>query len=230
MGGMNEKSNVIKTVLPFIRMAALIICAVLYGKVDVAGDAENGNKVIRIAAVGDRWFDEQDLHAKFTDLFAYANGGIKTEWIRVRSLDDLSAGMEGSGSIDIVMTDERNYEKLVSNQMLLPMDAIAGSDGFGGQLFARSVLDRLKRIGNGTLYGISPAFDVKVLVYNKTLFNRAGQPYPGDTVAWEEVLSLAKAVAKGSVEEQVYGLAPGKGVRCGTAGPKTKQRFFGALD
>lgn len=87
-----------------------------------------------------------------------------------------------------------------------PLDAKIQEDDFNTEGFSEMVMEGLRELGNGTLYGLAPTFSSSALIYNIDLFTEAGVTMPYDGMTWEEVFDLAsRFVNHGTEDDPVFG-------------------------
>ncbi|MDF2724949.1 MAG: extracellular solute-binding protein family 1 [Paenibacillus sp.] len=69
-----------------------------------------------------------------------------------------------------------------------------------------AVLDLIRLIGDGKIYGFPNGVATVALFYNKTLFNKFGISYPTNGMTWEQVFELAKRLTRneGGVQYQGF--------------------------
>jgi len=109
---------------------------------------------------------------------------------------------------DIVIMNEEQYETLAAVGGLSDLETMIGQSGFDLAELTEGVVQQLRQLGGGKLYGLAPTFSSQALYYNKALFDKHGIPYPTDGMTWEEVFALAaRFPTEGSEESRVYGLA-----------------------
>ncbi|HZG76397.1 MAG TPA: extracellular solute-binding protein [Paenibacillus sp.] len=108
---------------------------------------------------------------------------------------------------DVVVMTPEQYEVLAAEGSLADLEPLMGSTGFELDGIVEGVVEQLRSLGGGQLYGLAPTFNMKALFYNKSLFDEYGVPYPTDGMTWEEVLALAaRFPADGPTESRIYGL------------------------
>jgi multiple sugar transport system substrate-binding protein len=61
---------------------------------------------------------------------------------------------------------------------------------------------------DGHQYAIPNAYNAVGLLFNKKLFDEAGEPYPTDDWTWDDMRRAAKAVSKPDPANPVYGIVP----------------------
>lgn len=121
-------------------------------------------------------------------------------------LSDYKAAMD-TYKPDILLMNETQYEALAAEGRLLELEVPIKAGKFDLAGMVPGVIDMLKDLGDGRLYGLANKFKSKALYYNKTLFNEYGVPYPEPGMSWEDVLKLAgRFPATGQDGEPIYGL------------------------
>jgi multiple sugar transport system substrate-binding protein len=71
-----------------------------------------------------------------------------------------------------------------------------------------SIVDALKGLGRGTIYGLPFGMNYGATVYNKDLFDKFGVPYPKDVITWDEYLELSKKLTRMDSGVQYIGGSP----------------------
>ncbi|HWI63778.1 MAG TPA: extracellular solute-binding protein [Symbiobacteriaceae bacterium] len=73
-------------------------------------------------------------------------------------------------------------------QLLQPIDDLIERDGFDLSAFVPGVVDSLRKLGGGRIYGLPMHINMPLMVYNRELFDRAGVPHPKAGLTWEELI------------------------------------------
>jgi len=60
----------------------------------------------------------------------------------------------------------------------------------------------------GVQYSYPANVNADILIYNKSLFDRFGVPYPKQNITWDEFFELAKKMTRGQGPTKVYGMTP----------------------
>lgn len=108
---------------------------------------------------------------------------------------------------DLLFLPTALFERLAGEGRLYPLDAIIQQDQFDIENLYAGVIDSLRSLGGGTLYGLSPEFDTNALFYNRELFDQYAVPYPEEGIRWDDVLELAGRFPKqGADGKHNYGL------------------------
>jgi ABC-type glycerol-3-phosphate transport system substrate-binding protein len=61
--------------------------------------------------------------------------------------------------------------------------------------FEPTLIDAIKQLGDGKIYGLPVYNERMALYYNKDLFDKFGVPYPKDGMTWEEIADLSKKLS-----------------------------------
>ncbi|REK71429.1 ABC transporter substrate-binding protein [Paenibacillus paeoniae] len=111
---------------------------------------------------------------------------------------------------DILMLDMLQYEEFALEGKFTDLDAYIVRDKFDTENLVPGMIDYMKELGGGQLYGLPSGFSSQVLFYNKSLFDKYNISYPTDKMTWDEVLQLAKQFPiDGEKEDRIYGLKAG---------------------
>ncbi|MNW46190.1 putative ABC transporter substrate-binding protein YesO [compost metagenome] len=103
---------------------------------------------------------------------------------------------------DVMVVSRGQYEQFIEEGQLSDIDILLSDNRFNVEGIVPGMLNYLREVGRGKLYGIPAQFTSKGLYYNKDLFDKYGIPYPEDQMTWEEVLQLAERFPS---EDGVYG-------------------------
>ncbi|PZE22608.1 extracellular solute-binding protein [Paenibacillus xerothermodurans] len=188
-----------------------------------SGDGDT-QRVLRIATSFGYGDDFEYFRQQFTEVFEYANPKIKLEMIPtgddsfrygrpspdakpIDPMEKLKEVMQGANPPDVVMANYEQLGELIEGNMLTQLDPMITKDKFDTSDMAPAVMEGLKKLGNGSLYALSPTFNSSALIYNKKMFDEAGVPYPKDKMTWEETFDLARRLSKGEGADRQYGFS-----------------------
>lgn len=186
---------------------------------------DNTERVLRIA-VG-QYFDEQSFRQQFTELFEFANQNITLEFMstmddmryyyapspnqeRERPKDPFEVLldlMNGDNPPDVVMFDYNQLPQLINENMLAQLDPLITKDKFDTSGIVSTVIDGIKKAGDGNLYALAPFFSSSAMIYNKALFDEIGVDYPRDDMTWDEVFDLALRMTQPDGDNPRYGFS-----------------------
>lgn len=111
---------------------------------------------------------------------------------------------------DILMLDMTRYEKMAAEGKLYSLDSSIASNNYDTEGLVPGMVDYMKELGGGQLYGLPSGFNSQVLYYNRDLFDKYNINYPTDQMTWQEVIQLARMFPiDGNEEDRVYGLKLG---------------------
>lgn len=111
---------------------------------------------------------------------------------------------------DVLMIGQEQYKKLAEEGKLLDIEAYIAKDEFDTEGIVPGMVDFMKELGGGQLYGFPSSFSSQVIYYNKALFDKYNIPHPTDQMTWHDVIQLARQFpTEGEPNERVYGLKAG---------------------
>lgn len=111
---------------------------------------------------------------------------------------------------DVLMIGQDQYKKLAEEGKLLDIEAYIAKDKYDTEGIVPGMVDFMKELGGGQLYGFPSSFSSQVMYYNKTLFDKYNIPHPTDQMTWHDVIQLARQFpTDGEPDERVYGLKAG---------------------
>lgn len=135
------------------------------------------------------------------DLFNVKYPNIEIQFVRYTPDNIDKVIEEEKPEIFILTLDE--YKEYLQNNRLFDLDVLFSNDAFQLEGIHPEIVNYLRQIGNGKLYGLPTEFTNQAVYYNKDLFDKYGIPYPQDGMTWEELFQLAKRFP---AEDGVYGL------------------------
>lgn len=109
---------------------------------------------------------------------------------------------------DVLYLAADEYARYVQEGMLSSLEPYIQADHYELSGMQSSIIDFLKELGGGQLYGLSPTFYNAALYYNADLFKQYGITPPHDNMTWQEILDLAaRFPADGGEQHRIYGLS-----------------------
>jgi len=160
------------------------------------------------------YFNEEAFHQQYGNLFRAKYPNIDFEVVSTMEIYgqgkdpvEAFATLVAEQQPDIVVMTPEQYELLAAEGSLADLEPLMRQTGFSVDGIVEGVVEQLRALGGGQLYGLSPTFNMKALFYNKSMFDEYGVPYPTDGMTWEEVFALASRFpTDGATENRVYGL------------------------
>lgn len=114
--------------------------------------------------------------------------------------------LESSGA-DVFLLDDYVFKIFAQDGKLYDLEDAIRQDEYDVDGFMPGLLDKIKSLGNGKLYGLAPSFDREVLYYNKALFKEQNIEPPRNNMSWQEILDLAARFSNvGAGDNKVHGL------------------------
>lgn len=175
----------------------------------------NTNKQEESAVLKVMYYDERAFYDQYGMLFYALHPEVEFEVISTQSIrwedgKDMDAAMLEfieEEQPDIVMLQPQQFTKLAEEGKLLDLDTYIEEKSFDKEGLLPGLLDYMRELGGGKVYGLVPSFFSQVIYYNIDLFEKYGVDLPTDKMSWDELLRLAAMFpTDGSDEERVYGL------------------------
>jgi len=198
---------------------------------DRTPQADTTPKTLRFASGFEYIGENGEAFRQFTELFEFEYDNIELEYMetvdqsrygggiyippqpgeeedRQDPLEALKEAMTGPTPPDVVMIDYSQLPELINENLLVSLDElILGEENFNVDDFVPTVIDGLRKPGNGTLYALSPLFYSSAVIYNKQLFLDKAVEFPTDGMTWQEMFDLARRVSVKDEENPVYGFS-----------------------
>ncbi|MBW5448678.1 extracellular solute-binding protein [Cohnella sp. CFH 77786] len=199
-----------RNVLP-IALAASLLAGCSMG----AGNADKSSEPVSLKVM---FYDERSFFDQYGMLFSALHPEVEIEVVNTQSVKyeegkDMNAAMLkfiDEQKPDILMLSPEQYTKMAEEGKLLELETRTEEKSFDKAGLLPGMIDYLKDLSGGKLYGLVPSFYSQVIYYNKDLFNKHGVELPKDQMSWEELFRLAAMFpTEGSKEDRVYGLKMG---------------------
>lgn len=170
-----------------------------------AGAAESGDGPVEITfTVWD--YETTDYWKVLVEAFEKENPDIKVKVTDIGSTDydtKIPVLLSSGDTSDVITIKSMDiYTSLVGKNQLMPLDDLVASSNLDVASYRGS--DEGIKV-NDALYGLPFRNDYYLIYYNKTLFDKAGVPYPSNDMTWDEYRELAKTMTTGEGNDKVYG-------------------------
>jgi multiple sugar transport system substrate-binding protein len=86
-----------------------------------------------------------------------------------------------------------SLERYISSGIILDVTGVAKEKGFNKELAWEGIWSSF--VSNGRQYGFPDNVAAFCLLYNKNVFDRAGEPYPDSSWTWHKFLEVAKKIS-----------------------------------
>lgn len=209
-------NKVLKKIVPVVMLA--FVLAGCFG----SGDAEDANKEVTLKVM---YYDEGAFNRLYGKLYSSLYPNVNIEVVEMQVLYERSLSTSDYGNLtydeafvklieekkpDVLMLENREYARMAQNGQLLDLDTMIAMDNYDAEGLLPGMIDYMKEVGGGQLYGIPTGINSKVLYFNKGLFDKYKITYPTDHMTWDEVLDLARQFPiDGNSDQRVYGLKAG---------------------
>lgn len=149
-----------------------------------------------------------DAHARFKK--RYPNVTIVDNFVPVTTWSEYSnkvaTQVAGGQTIDIINIAIEGSRLMVKKNLLLPLDEYIAQDAGGKELIsdvAPPLIDAFKI--DGKTWQIPHSWNNMVIYYNTKIFKDAKIDPPKEGWTWDDFLTIAKQLTKGSGANKVYG-------------------------
>ncbi|MBD2868090.1 ABC transporter substrate-binding protein [Paenibacillus arenilitoris] len=177
------------------------------------GDGQNEQSTLRVM-----FYDEGSFFEQYGMLFSALYPDVDIEVVSTQNMytDEVTDYNEATMTFieekkpDIVMLSQEQYKTMAADGKLYELDSVMEKEKYDTEGLIPGLLDYMRELGGGKVYGLAPSFYSQVLFYNKALFDKYQIDYPTDKMSWNEVISLARRFpTEGEPNERVYGLKMG---------------------
>ncbi|RRJ67153.1 extracellular solute-binding protein [Paenibacillus oralis] len=152
------------------------------------------------------WFTTLNNQIQFevlSDADIYKDMGDKTK-------EEVYAAFIREEQPDILILDAHQFKNQINDGILTELDSLSTRDNYNLDGFVPGLVDQLREIGGGGLYGLTPSFSSKAIFYNKDLFKKNGIELPSDGMSWYDIIELARRFpTEGDKQTRVYGYSGG---------------------
>ncbi|MBH5319990.1 extracellular solute-binding protein [Paenibacillus sp. GSMTC-2017] len=204
----------------FKKAAPIILAVSLLTGCSFGGDKENKTKEQSTLKI--MYYDESSFYQEYGMLFSALHPEVDIQVVKTPDL--YRGGNEGEEidrekvmkefiekeKPDLLRLNLQEYEKKAEEGTLYDIETYMTKDKFNTEGLVPGMIDHMKELGGGKLYGMPSAISGQVLYYNKALFDEYGVAYPTDQMSWDEVIQLARQFpTEGEPADRVYGLKVG---------------------
>ncbi|MGG0813468.1 extracellular solute-binding protein [Paenibacillus alvei] len=92
---------------------------------------------------------------------------------------------------DVYMLNDTTFKQFATDGRLYGLDEVISQDGYDIEGYMPGLIDTIKSLGDGKLYGLAPYVRMKALYYNTKLFAENQIDPPTNKMTWQEVFNLA---------------------------------------
>ena len=105
---------------------------------------------------------------------------------------------------DVFFMNGPNFQLYASENQLMNLSGLFGGSGLDKADYPESLVKIYDY--EGDMYAVPRDFDTVGLWYNRRMFDKAGEQYPGDNLTWDEFHQLAKRLSE-KLGNGIYGAA-----------------------
>jgi multiple sugar transport system substrate-binding protein len=182
---------------------AMAAPAVLFASAAEEAAAPAGPVTLRFAV----WDQATTVYLQpMVDAFMAKNSRIRIQFVDTAANDypdRWAVLLAGGDTTDLIsIKDMPGYAGMATRNQILDLTPYITRDKYN--------LDQYSGLTNeftvdGKLYSLPFRSDIWILYYNKSLFDKAGVPYPTNDMTWQQYFDLARRMTSGSGAAKVYG-------------------------
>ncbi|QJD83921.1 ABC transporter substrate-binding protein [Cohnella herbarum] len=160
------------------------------------------------------YYDQNMFNRDYGELFASRYPNIDVEVLPItyysnpqnNGVDSISQYII-TNQPDVVLLRDIDLITLSQKKELVNLSFLIKEEKYDLSTMLPSVIDLIRKLGDGDIYGLAPTFENTALFYNKDIFDKAGIDYPVDNMTWKDVLLLSQRF---NGNESAYGFYKGK--------------------
>lgn len=194
-------------------LAAVITAGLLAGCAIGGGETRNNAEPVTIKVM---YYDERSFFDQYGMLFSALYPEIGIEVVNTQSVMRYDPNKDMDQELyklideqkpDILMLSPEQYTRMSGEGKLMELTSRVEEKGFDKEGIVPGMIDYLKDLSGGVLYGLVPNFYSQAIYYNKDLFAKYGVEPPTDKMSWEDLFRLAAMFpTDGPEDARVYGL------------------------
>ena len=195
-------------------MATVLALFLLVGALSACGQASGGGKqtaadntpaeLVFYSTSAD---SEDSFNQRFGDPLRKKFPNFTIKYIQKATGTTLPELMAAGTQFDIYFDSIGNYMDGLNYNFQFDMTDLIREHKVDLNRFEPSVIDAIKQISGGKIYGLPVFTNNMITYYNKDIFDRFGVPYPKDGMTWDEMLELARRLDRTDSGKNFYGLA-----------------------
>lgn len=195
-------------------MAVITSAALMMGLVTGCGGAENQGETTtgaKTEPVVLQWwgtFQEQQGPEQVCEAFNKIDPNVQVQYTRYVNDDagntKLDVTLMADSSVDLFLTmNDVLMKKRIDSGFTLPLNDLLASNSMDMQAYYGDAAAQLATDGQ---YHYMPAKRItSTILYNQTMFDEAGVPYPEPNWTYDEFIAAAEKLTKGEGQDKVYG-------------------------
>jgi multiple sugar transport system substrate-binding protein len=114
--------------------------------------------------------------------------------------------------IDIIYDSIDSFSgSVIDNGLSLDMSGLIKEAGVNLSRLEPTMVDAMRALSKGGLYGLPVRYASMLLYYNKDIFDKLGVEYPVDGMNWEQTIALGNQLTRSSGDEQYVGFSISEG-------------------
>lgn len=163
------------------------------------------------------WSGYESAMNEVIDMWVERNPGVTVErqftatdyWTKIQTQ------VASATTLDVGIADYGRALTYAMNGVLLPLTEFIERDGFDLEKMLPAAVEQYRWQegefdtggADGTMYGLPSDAQGYIFIYNKTLFDTAGIPYPSEEWTWDDLVTAAQGLTK--ADENQWGVDTG---------------------
>lgn len=189
----------------FVMSVMLLLIAACGGKEQTAPPEEEDNTPVKLNVYIGGWTQERFMEA-FGDQVQQKYPNVSFEVFSGGEGQNVPDLIASGVKLDIVQSTVPSL--IVDNGLQDDLTDLIKKYNYDVNKLDPAVLEAMKSIGNGVIYGIPNGIATAALFYNKDIFDKFGVDYPTHGMTWDEVYELAPKLTKEDGGVQYAGFQP----------------------
>lgn len=141
------------------------------------------------------------------DVEVISKSKLITEFNNINDYEEATRKFLNTYNPDVLLLDEEMFKAFVEEGKLYNLETAIHQDKFDVDGFMPGLIDKLKALGKGDLYGLVPHVTLYALYYNEDLFKEYQVEPPRNKMSWQELMELSdRFTGQGSGGRHVHGL------------------------
>lgn len=140
------------------------------------------------------YYSEENFRKRYGDLlnleYPELDYHIVSEKQMIQNEVSVEAWMK-SHQADIMYIPFWKMQDFVDQNQLLDLTPYVRDNDLDLSTMSPGILEAVKNLGSGKIYGLPPTFVGKVLVYNQSIFDQQTILYPDDEMTWTQLMDTA---------------------------------------
>ncbi|MCQ6559852.1 ABC transporter substrate-binding protein [Paenibacillus mendelii] len=197
-------------------IGALTMSVVLSGCSFSGGGSQNGEASSSLKVM---YYDERSFYSQLGMVYSALHPEVDITVVTQQQTGPIDPQKDMKAEFDKFIAEEQPDVLMLSTEQLtqyaedgklLELDTLVEDKDYNKETLIPGLIDYVKEIGGGKIYGLPSNFYSQAIFYNKDLFDKYGITLPEDRMSWDKLFDLAQRFpTDGAKDKRVYGLSLG---------------------